>query len=423
MLRQRHLLTTAILLALCAATSWAQSGLLRGTVTDSDGNPIAGVQVTVTSERLASFRKSLTTDDDGEFKLRFQTTQIQYVFDFLFEKTGYQSFSQPMSPSAMRQMRETFVMEESEARVVETHGDLSSVVSGASSAAVEAFNEGLSAQKAGDLDVARAKLEEAVAADETLAPAHIALGQVLLDQKEYAAAVIAADSALGLAGGRAEALRVKHQALRALGRSEEAEAVAAELELVEDAVASAHRLYNEGGEAFQAGDRDAALTKFQRAAELDPSLKDAHHAIATLELAAGNHEASAAAAETALALGSEDVRTLRVLYDAYDALGRTEQLTEIAPRLAAVDPEFGGSKLVEQAAEQWNAGQAARAVALARLALAIDPALAKPHYFLGLDHLSRGENPEAKTALEKFIELAPEDPEVTTAREMLTYIE
>ena len=31
---------------------------------------------------------------------------------------------------------------------------------------------------------------------------------------------------------------------------------------------------------------------------------------------------------------SEDVRTLRVLYDAYDALGRHEELTSIAPRLA-----------------------------------------------------------------------------------------
>ena len=75
----------------------------------------------------------------------------------------------------------------------------------------------------------------------------------------------------------------------------------------------------------------------------------------------------------ALALGSEDVRTLRVLYDAYDALGRTEELTEIAPRLAAVDPDFGGSKLVEQAAELWNAGQADKAASLARLALAIEP--------------------------------------------------
>ena len=112
-----------------------------------------------------------------------------------------------------------------------------------------------------------------------------------------------------------------------------------------------------------------------------------------------------------------------MLYDAYDALGRTEELTEIAPRLAAVDPDFGAPKLLEQAAALWNGGQADRAVALSKLALSMDPELAKAHYFIGLDHLGRGENIEARAALERFIDLAPEDPEAATAREMLAYIE
>ncbi len=71
----------------------------------------------------------------------------------------------------------------------------------------------------------------------------------------------------------------------------------------------------------------------------------------------------------------------------------------------------------------WNAGQAEKSVALSRMALAIDPELAKAYYFIGLHHLSNGENPEAKAALEKFLELAPDDAEAATAREMLTYIE
>ena len=214
-----------------------------------------------------------------------------------------------------------------------------------------------------------------------------------------------------------------HQALRALGRQDEAEAVSAQLESAEDAVASARRVYNEGGTAFQAGDKAAALEKFRRAAELDPTLVDAHHAVATLELAAGNHEAAAASAEKALELGSDKLETLRVLYDSYQSLGRLDELTEIAPRLAAVDPDFGGAKLVEQAAAFWNGGKTAEAVALAKQALAIDPSIAKAYYFIGLDHLSGGRNPEAKAALEKFIELAPEDSEAATAKEMLSYIQ
>ncbi len=421
--RTSQLLTAAVLLALLATPALAQAGLLRGTVVDSEQNPISGVQVTVTSEELTSFRKSLTTDKKGQIRLRFQQNQTKYRFLFLFEKPGYQSFSVPLSPSATKDLREQWVMDEAATQVVESHGDLGSVVTGSSNAAVEAFNAGITAQRGGDLGAARGKYQEALAEDPDLGPAQMALAQVLLDQGEYAAAVAAADRALELAVSRADALRVKHQALRAQGRGEEAEAVSAELEQADGAVASAKRLYNEGGEAFQAGDKDTALAKFEQAAKLDPSLTDAHHAIATLQLGKGNHEASAAAAEKALAMGSEDIRTLRVLYDAYDALGRTEELSEIAPRLAAVDPDFGGPKLLEQAAQLWNGGQADKAVQLANLALSMDPSLAKAYYFIGLQHLSSGENDEARAALGKFVEMAPEDPEAATAKEMMAYIE
>jgi tetratricopeptide (TPR) repeat protein len=423
MSRHQHVLTIAALFVLLASSSQAQTAMFRGTVLDSDRNPLPGVQVTVTSEDLASFRKSLTTDQKGQFRLRFQTTHLQYTFDFLFEKPGYASFTVPRSPSATQQMDEEFVMEVGETRVVESHGDLASVVSGSSSAAVEAFNAGLTAQLARDLATARARFEEALAADPNLGPAHVALSQVLLDQGEYGPAVEAADRALELAVSRADALRVKYQALRALGRNEDAEAIGAELEQVEGVVASARRVYNEGGQAFQAGDKETALAKFLEAAELDPSIVEAHHAIATLQLGKGDYAAAAAAAEKAIALGSEDINTLRILYDAYDALGRTEQLVEIAPRLAAVDPDYGGNKLLEQAAGLWNNGQTEAAVKLSRLALAIDSSLAKAHYFIGLDHLSRGENAEAKAALQKFVDMAPDDAEAGTAREMIAYIQ
>ncbi len=423
MARASRILTAGALWALLAIPAQAQLALLKGRVVDNDGNPIPGVQVTVTSEELTSYRKTLTTNKDGQIRLRFQQNQAQYRFDFLFEKPGYQSFTVPMSPSVTQKMDEEWVMDQAETQVVESHGDLGSVVTGSSSAAVEAFNAGLTAQRAGDLATARGKYQEALEADPSLAPAQISLAQVLLDQQDYAPAVEAADRAIELEFGRADALRIKHQALRALGRREEAEAVSAELAEAEGAVASARRLYNEGGEAFQAGDQQTALAKFQQAAELDPSLTDAHHAIATLEYGKSNYEASATAAEKALALGSDDIRTLRVLYDAYDALGRTEQLAEIAPRLAAVDPDFGGPKLLEQAAALWNAGETEKAVRLARLSLSMDGSLAKAYYFIGLQHLSSGENAEAKEALGKFVEMAPDDPEAPAAKEMMTYIE
>ena len=422
--RQSTLSLTAILFAaLLAAPGWGQAGVIRGTVVDGDMQPIPGVEITVTSSELPDFRETLTSNERGLFRLRFTKNQVQYRFDLLFEKAGYESFTQPVSPSAIEQISERFVMERSSAEVAERRGDLSSVVTGSTNQAIALFNAGLTAQREGDLASARARFEEALAADPELGPAHVGLAQVQLDQRQHEAALTSADRALALGAGRVQALRVKYEALRELGRREEAEAVAVELETADTAVASALRLYNEGGQAFQAGDREGALAKFLSAAELDPTLIEAHHAIATIELAKGNLEASAAAAEKALALGSEDLRTLRVLYEAYDALGRTEELAEIVPRLAAVDPDFGGAKLVEQAAEAWNAGDTARAVSLSRLALRTDPKLAKAYYFIGLDHLSRSENDEARQALATFLQLAPDDEEAATAKEMLSYLE
>lgn len=419
----------SLLLVALAVPALAQIGALRGEVTDTDGEPLEGVRVTVSSPERESFREVLSTGADGKFLLHFTANQAQYRYLFLFEKAGYRPFEQPIQPSASRTVRETFVMEEARGQAVgsqdaaETYGDLGTVLTGTTNAAVAAFNAGLTAQREGDLATARAKLEEALAEDPDLGPAHVALAQVLLDQREHQAALEHAERAQELGAARVEALRVEHEALRALGRRDEAAAVAEELAEAEDAQAAALRVYNQGGEAFAAGDRETALAKFVEAAQLDPSLRDAHHAIATLRLAQGDAAAAAEAAEKALSLGSDDLATLRVLYDAYDALGRHQELAAIAPRLAAVDPDFGGPKLLEQAARSWNAGEAEGAAALSRQALAVDPSLAKAWYFIGLHHLGEGDNEAARAALESFLAAAPDDADAATAREVLDLLE
>jgi Flp pilus assembly protein TadD len=41
---------------------------------------------------------------------------------------------------------------------------------------------------------------------------------------------------------------------------------------------------------------------------------------------------------------------------------------------------------------------------------------------LGLCYSSSGENSKARAAFEKFLELAPNDPEAGTVKEMLSYL-
>ena len=55
-------------------------------------------------------------------------------------------------------------------------------------------------------------------------------------------------------------------------------------------------------------------------------------------------------------------------------------------------------------------------------ALEIDPNYPQAHYYLGLINVGLGASAEAKTHFERFLELAPNDPEADSAREALKYL-
>ena len=55
--------------------------------------------------------------------------------------------------------------------------------------------------------------------------------------------------------------------------------------------------------------------------------------------------------------------------------------------------------------------------------LSADPAHARAHFWLGKSYHSAGDYEKGKEYLQKFIEMAPDDPEVPGAREMLSYLE
>ncbi len=409
------------LILLTTLPAWGATARLRGTVVDGQGTPIPGVKITVTSNDMPTFREVLTSDKKGKFLLVVQSPQ--FLYQMQFDKPGYQSFKQDMQLRATEMLREEFPMDRASAEAVEAVADPALAAIEVGNEAINAYNKGVAAQRAGDLSTARTKLEQALAVQEDLAVAHIALSQVLLDQGEYATAARHAERGLELQAGSLDALQVRYDAYRALGEEEKAEAASAALTQAQDAAAAAFRLYNEGGEAFAAGDKDTALAKFQQAAELDPTIFDAHHATATLLAARGEYAAAKPAVEAALALRPNEVRTLRVAYDTYRELGRDEELRDIATRLAEADPEFGAIGLLQQGNRLFQAGNSAEAKPLMEQALALDPDLAKAHYLLGLVLVNEGDNAGAKAHFQKFLALAPDDPDAASAQGMMEYLD
>jgi len=180
-------------------------------------------------------------------------------------------------------------------------------------------------------------------------------------------------------------------------------------------------IFNEGAEASQMGDTATARSKFEEAIGLDPNLAAAYSALATLAFTEGDYQHAVELGEKARSIDSGDVKAMRVLVEAYGKLGDSAKVAEISEALAVRDPKSGAADLLRQGIEIYNQGDNAGALALFDKALAADPELPKAHYMAGLC-LVATDAAAAREHLEKFLELAPDDVDAGTARDMLQYL-
>lgn len=181
-------------------------------------------------------------------------------------------------------------------------------------------------------------------------------------------------------------------------------------------------IFNEGAEASQQGDTATARKKFDEAVGLDPNLAAAWTALATLDFGDKQYAAAIAKAEKAVALDAKDARALRILVESYTELGDAAKSKSYAEALVAADPKAGAADQYNQGIREYNSGNMDKAYQLFEQSLAGDPTFAKTHYMLGMCHINRGENADAKEHFEAFLAMAPGDPDAATAKEMLSYI-
>jgi len=106
-----------------------------------------------------------------------------------------------------------------------------------------------------------------------------------------------------------------------------------------------------------------------------------------------------------------------VLYTAYTATGDTAKAAEYKKKMPA-----NPTVLFNDAAKLINAQKDNEAEPLLKQAIAADAKFAPAYYELGMIYVRSGKNAEAKTNLQKYIELAPTGHDVATAKEMLNYI-
>ena len=404
-------LTTALPPAAQAQSTARTMVTVKDASTDA---PIEGAKVTF-SFKPTSYTETRETNKKGQVTFTLRDGPVDYKV--LIEKDGYNPANSQMRPVTGQTLQQVFKIEPLQ-RPAETAVDPNAKLTPAQ----ETFNQGVLALQSGENMAAQGKFEEALRLDPTLVAAESALGGIYLENKEVAAAEASARKVVASDANNPRGQRLLYEALRGQGKADEAQEILKVLvDLEKDGDATA-LIFNEGTEALRLGDNKTARERFEQALQLKPDLDQARGALMVLYIKSKDYTNAAAAAEAMLVRRPNDVTAKRIRYDAYKGLGDTVKAKEAFDILAAADPKVLIKGLYDEAQAAFNNGDTQTAMGLLDQIQSIDAENPKAFYLRGLCFTNLGKNAEAKMNLEKFLALAPNDPQAKTAKEMIGYL-
>lgn len=389
-----------------------------------DGQPVKGVDITVTIQDRPDFVQKLKTSKRGEAIFAVNDTDHDYHVSIKYE--DYDVVELEIRPTPGDTVVRRIVLSSSDQAPAPAAAAAPPAVESPApvglSRAEQRFNEGVKAAMDEDYATAKVKFLEAVELDPDLGPAHQALAGLFLADQDYEAAVLHAARAVELDPGNARAYRILHEAHTQLGHEEEAARALAKLDELGHSGETADMVYNDGVAALREGDAATAKAHFEKALELRSDLMPAVSALALVYLHEKSYAQAAELAERFLAAAADDPQMLRVRWQAYQGLGDAAKAQAAFDAFAAGSPEGLATELFNAGAKFFDAGDAKGARESFEGVLAIDPDHPRAHYQLAMCLVQQGDNAGAREHFERFIELAPDDPEVGTAKEMLSYL-
>lgn len=423
MLRARRgslVIAIALLLGLSTSAAYAQAfGRVVLTIVDDEGNGVADVQVTVTSPEITNYKEVKSTNKKG--KVVFSMADATRSYDFLLEKEGFPPMERPIKPK----IKTTTNIEVTLSKTVagQQQADASADAAPAVYTAAERiFNSGVELLQEGDMAGARAKFVEAVEKDPDMGLAYSALAGVYLEEKNYAEALAAVDKFLESDPDNPRGIRFRFEALKGLGRDDEADDMLKKLKKLDGGNDTAKMIFNEGVAASKVGDYKNAKQNFIDALELDPTIIQAVGALAIIYFNEGDYANAAVMAERQLVSEPGSIKAMRIRFDSYRGMGDTAKAEEAMKALAKTDPTALIAEFYNRGLKSFESGDTDAAIDAFQQVLAFDPEHAETHYRLGISYVSKGENASAKTHLQKFLELAPNHPEASVAKDMLGFL-
>ncbi|MCP4204834.1 MAG: tetratricopeptide repeat protein [bacterium] len=428
-MKKRFTLMILVLAVALSARAEAQVQGIRfkGVVVDQDGNPVVGAEVTAEAIAAeASMKGSAKSKKGGRYGLFVMQVARQYRFTVT--KDGYQELVQDFNAGSAitnEQMRIeanfTLVKDGGVAQDADA-GEVPGPVEG-NAAAIRLYNAGATANNEGDRATAIEKFREAVAADPGFVTGYQALLGLYIQAGDFANTLEVADQLIEVAPTDSMGLGARYDALLELGRTDEAEAALERMILAVPGPPTAVRLFNRAATALRENNMEKAIPDLKRALEMDPDLAVARSALATAHLIRKEYQPAAENAEFLRDLKPDDAAALSILYEAYRGLGDAEKAKEAFTALQQISPERAAEAFYNQGVALLDQGKPVDALASFEKVLASNPGHVKVHYMLGLCYLNSSDMAKAKSSLEKFIEMAPDDRDAPSAREMLAALQ
>jgi len=378
---------------------------IEATVRASTGNKEALAEVAVTLTGPGA-ELAATSDADGRFEIAVPAAAGSYRIHLL--KDGFAPFDVDVELEAGQRYTYTF--------------SLIDRSTGQRQDAAKAYNDGAARYQAGDMAGAKRQFLAALAADPQRVEAQLGLANVYLGEEDLAAAAAAIERFLAVRPDDLGAQRLAFEIYRRQGDLTRLEPLVAVFANGEQAANLAALIYNDGVAALKRQDEARAIGFFQVAHRLDPGLAEPLAGLATVQY---NREDYAGLEHTLAELATvapEHPRGHRLRFLLHDAQGKSEAALADFERYHQADAEGADELLMKRADLDFRGGRLRQARSALEHLLALEPDHARGHYLLGLVLASAEDLAGARQHLERFLALAPDDPEATTAREMLKHL-
>jgi tetratricopeptide (TPR) repeat protein len=443
--RIRRALAAALLAGLGAAAALhaVSEGRVLGQVREPDGKPVPGATATITSPEF-KFELKKTSDSKGNFTVVILDATRKYTIRI--EKEGYVATQGPLDIHVGEVTPQTYTLEPLKPGQAAPAAGGTGGTGGKNEAvkeptgadkAIPVFNEGVTAFKAGDAATAIAKFKAAEELDPKQVAAPGALADVYLSQKQYAEALAEADKYLALKPNDPRGLRDRYDAYVGMGDKAKAKEALDALATADPSRDTAIRIYNLGAEASRAGQNAEAVADLKRAIEIDPKMEPAYSGLANVYYNQKNYPEALSTVDKLLELNPANAEGFRIRSDVYRRMaaeaashGDKAKAKELEAKSqqakAAISGQAGkaiagGSPdaVFNQGVGLFNANDIPGATQAFQKVLEMKPGHARAHYMLGLCYVNQGDSAKAREYLSKFIQLAPNDPDAKTAKEML----